>query len=351
MSIYLNFYGLEREPFGATPDPDFLFMTPGHREVLAQLLYAIQERKGFVLLTAEVGMGKTTLLQALRQNLDSTTAVAYVSNSLLPFQGILEYMLEEFELEKPGESHAQRLVTLQNFLLERHRAGQNTVLILDEAQNLYPQTLEQIRLLSNFETTKEKILQIILVGQPELQSRLELPELRQLKQRIGMICSIPAMTGAGTRNYIRTRLRMAGAKDLGIFGEDSLQRISEYAEGIPRVVNTVCDHCLLIGYADQTRRVDGDVVEQAIDYLEAGRRPRPRVRSRERARTRPGTARARAARRASSLRWGLLGVSAAVVAGVAALVFVHSDFVPQVVDLSSSYLTDLARAVKSLVLR
>src|SRR5882672_6809 len=208
MALYLNFYGFDRDPFGVTPDPDFLFMTPGHKEALAQLLYAIQEKKGFILVTADVGLGKTTLLEALRQELDSNTAVAYVSNSLLPFPAILEYMLEEFEIEKPGESAAQRLVVLQNFLIERHGAGQNTVLILDEAQNLYPQTLEQIRLLSNFETTKEKILQIVLV---------EMPELRQLKQRISIMCTIPPMTRSGTRNYIRTRLRMAGARDLGIF--------------------------------------------------------------------------------------------------------------------------------------
>lgn len=353
VSIYLNFYGLTREPFGVTPDPDFLFMTPGHREVLAQLLYAIQERKGFILVTAEVGMGKTTLLQALRQELDSTTAVAYVSNSLLPFPAMLEYILEEFELEKPGESHAQRLMILQNFLLERHRTGQNTVLILDEAQNLYPQTLEQIRLLSNFETTKEKILQIVLVGQPELLARLDTPALRQLLQRIGMISSIPPLTRAGTRNYIRTRLRMAGAPDVGLFGEAALQRISEYAEGIPRVVNTVCDHCLLIGYADQTRRIDADIVEQAISYLEVGRRPRPRPRRREpeRARVRPGTARARAVSRASALRWGLLGMSAAVVASLAAVAVIHPDLLPQAVDLSTSYLSNLADTVKALMTR
>jgi general secretion pathway protein A len=351
VSIYLNFYGLTREPFGVTPDPEFLLMTPGHREVLSQLLYGIEERKGFILVTAEVGMGKTTLLSALRQQLDSTTAVAYVSNSMLPFQGILEYMLEEFELEKPGESAAQRHVTLQNFLIERHRTGQNTVLILDEAQNLYPQTLEQIRLLSNFETTKEKILQIILVGQPELLARLDMPELRQLQQRIGMICSIPPLTRVATRNYIRARLRTAGAQDLGLFGEDSLQRISEYAEGIPRVVNTVCDHCLLIGYADQTRRIGADIVEQAIGYLEAGRRPRLRQRRPERPRVRSGTARARSARRANSLHWGLLGMSAAVVAGIAAVVVVHPDLFSHVMDRSASYLSDLARTVMSLVPR
>ena len=123
MSMYLSFYGLERSPFGPTADPDFLYLTHGHREALAQLTYAIQERKGFMLLTAEVGTGKTTLLEALRRRLDGNTAVAYVSNSMLPFAGILEYMLEDFEIVKPGESHAQRLVTLQNFLVERHRAG------------------------------------------------------------------------------------------------------------------------------------------------------------------------------------------------------------------------------------
>src|SRR5260370_245871 len=242
MALYLNFYGFDRDPFGVTPDPDCLFMTPGHKEALAQLLYAIQEKTGFILVTAEVGLGKTTLLEALRQELDSNTAVAYVSNSLLPFPAILEYMLEEFGIEKPGESAAQRLVVLQNFLVERHGAGQNTVLILDEAQNLYPQTLEQIRLLSNFETTKEKILQIVLVGQPELLARLEMPELRQLKQRISIMCTIPPMTRSGTRNYIRTRLRMAGARDLGIFTDPTVGHIVRSRNGIPRRGNPVGPH-------------------------------------------------------------------------------------------------------------
>jgi general secretion pathway protein A len=348
MALYLNFYGFDRDPFGVTPDPDFLYLTPGHKEALAQLLYAIQEKKGFILVTAEVGMGKTTLLEALRQELDSNTAVAYVSNSLLPFPAILEYMLEEFEIEKPGESAAQRLVVLQNFLIERHGAGQNTVLILDEAQNLYPQTLEQIRLLSNFETTKEKILQIVLVGQPELLARLEMPELRQLKQRISIMCTIPPMTRSGSRNYIRTRLRMAGARDLGLFTEDAVEHIVAYAGGIPRIINTVCDHCLLIGYADQTRRIDRGIVEQAIGYLEAGARPRTRARSslgarRARARSKPSPI--------SPLRWGLLGVSLALVTGVAATIFYHPNVVPTAMDLSTAYLADLSRSVRDLMAR
>jgi hypothetical protein len=256
-------------------------------------------------------------------------------------------MLEEFEIEKPGESAAQRLVVLQNFLVERHSAGQNTVLILDEAQNLYPQTLEQIRLLSNFETTKEKILQIVLVGQPELLARLEMPELRQLKQRISIICQIPPMTRSGTRNYIRTRLRMAGARDLGLFTEDAVEYIVEYANGIPRIVNTVCDHCLLIGYADQTRRLDRGIVEQAITYLEAGARPSVRTRSAV------GVRRVRGRKPApiNPFRWAVLGVSTAVVAGVAATMFYHPNLLPDAMDMSSSYLSDLMRSMRALIPR
>jgi general secretion pathway protein A len=335
MAIYLNFYGLEREAFGVTPDPESLFMTPGHREALSQLLYAIHERKGFILLTAEIGMGKTTLLQALRHELDSTTALAYVSNSMLPFQGILEYMLEEFEIQKPGESHAQRLVTLQNFLLERHRNSQNTVLILDEAQNLYPQTLEQIRLLSNFETTKEKILQILLVGQPELQAKLDLPDLRQLSQRIAMRCTIPPLTRTGTRNYIRSRLRGAGARDVGLFTDAALARIAEYAQGIPRIVNTICDHSLLIGYADQTRRIDREIVDEAIQYLEAGRQPRRRRTARS--------------SRISRGRWAGVGVLAGVVAGVATLAILEFATLSQAVRTTTSYASELAQTLRALL--
>jgi general secretion pathway protein A len=335
MAIYLGFYGLERDPFGPTPDPDFLFMTHGHREALAQLTYGIQERKGFILLSAEVGTGKTTLLQALRRELDgSNTAVAYVSNSMLPFQGILEYMLEEFEIAKPGESHAQRLVTLQNFLVERFRAGQNTVLILDEAQNLYPQSLEQIRLLSNFETTKEKILQILLVGQPELRAKLELPDLRQLSQRIGMRCTIPPLTVTGTRNYIRSRLRGGGAKDAGLFTDAALTRIAEYAGGIPRIINTICDHSLLIGYADQTRRIDREIVDEAIQYLEAGRRPRRRRMTRS-SRISPG-------------RWAGVGILVGVIAGVGMLATMEFAMVSHAVRTTTSYASELAQTLRTL---
>ncbi|HEY3176559.1 MAG TPA: AAA family ATPase [Candidatus Polarisedimenticolia bacterium] len=367
MAIYLGFFGLKKNPFGATPDPEFLYLSHAHREALAQLTYAIQERKGFILLTAEVGTGKTTLLHTLRSQLDGNTAVAYVANSMLPFRGILEYMLEEFEIAKPGETPAQQLVTLQTFLLDRHRAGQGTVLILDEAQNFYPQTLEQIRLLSNFETTKEKILQILLVGQPELRARLEMPELRQLSQRIGLRCSIPPLNPIGTRNYIRTRLRIAGARDSLIFTDRALARIAEYASGIPRIINTLCDHCLLIGYADQTRRIDREIVDEAITYLEDGLRPRRRARvAARRSRNtpheivdeavthledglrprRPARVAARGSRN-TPLRWGLIGTGAGLVAGTIGLAAFQPDALWQAYDASAALLSYLVHSART----
>src|SRR2546426_7155136 len=227
--MYLNFYGLKEKPFNATPDPRFLCLTPGHREALAQLVCSVQENRGFLVLTGEVGTGKTTLLQAFLQRLDGKAVVAYVLDSTLPFEGLLEYMLEELGVPTPANSPVQRLLALRRFMLDRRRAGQNTVLILDEAQNLDAATLEKIRMLSNFETPTEKLLQILLVGQPELQAKLNRPELRQLQQRIELQCSLPPLSPEQTRDYIQTRLRVAGARGLHLFrdppptpgGEDS----------------------------------------------------------------------------------------------------------------------------------
>lgn len=275
--MYLHFYGLREQPFNNTPDPKFLHLTPGHREALAQLLYGVQERKGFIVITGEVGTGKTTLLRALMKRLDANTAVAYLFNSILPFDESLEYMLEDFGIAKPGESRVQRLVALNNFLIERQRAGQNTVVIFDEAHNLSVDTLEQVRLLSNFETSTDKLLQIVLAGQPELKAKLQLPEMRQLKQRIGLRCTIPPLKPEEARDYIRTRLRIAGGRDLNLFTDRAVKQIVEYADGIPRVVNTVCDHCLLIAYSDQTRRIDRGIVDRAIAYLEEGELPARRT--------------------------------------------------------------------------
>jgi general secretion pathway protein A len=313
--MYLTFYGFAEKPFNATPDPRFLYMTPGHREALAQLLYGTQERKGFIVLIGKVGTGKTTLLHALWQRLREQTAVSFVVNSTLPFDGILEYVLEDLGIPRAGESRAQRLIALNNFLIKRERDGQNTVLIIDEAQNLDVATLEQIRLLSNFETPTSKLLQILLVGQPELKTKLDLPELRQLKQRVGLRCHIPPLTVEEARAYIRTRLRIAGARDLGLFADSAIDRISAYTGGIPRLINIVCDHCLLFGYADEKRRIDRQIVDQAIEYLEEGTRRQPKGTRRD-SRTR------------LLLRWSIGSFVVTVASAVAALTL-KSHIVPQ----------------------
>src|SRR5213593_898605 len=272
--MYLSFYGLKEKPFNATPDPKFLCLTPGHREALAQLVYSVQENRGFLVLTGEVGTGKTTLLQAFLQRLNGKAVVAYVLDSTLPFEGLLEYMLEELGVPTPASSPAQRLLALRRFMLDRRRAGQTTVLVVDEAQNLDTAALEKIRMLSNFETPTEKLLQILLVGQPELRAKLQRPELRQLQQRIELQCGLAPLSREQVRDYIETRLRVAGARDLGLFSDRAQDRIAAYSRGIPRRVNILCDHCLVIGYADQRRRIDVDIVDQAIESLQgAARRP------------------------------------------------------------------------------
>ena len=268
--MYLKFFGLLEKPFNPTPDPRFLYLSPSHREALAQLRYGIQERKGFIVLTGKVGTGKTTLLHALRQRLDGQTAVSLVFHSTLLFDDMLQYVLADLGIAKREDSPVQRIMAFNDYLIERERAGQNTVLIIDEAQNLSAQTMEQVRLLSNFETATKKLLQIVLVGQPELRAKLELPELRQLRQRVGLRCQIWPLTVEEARQYIRNRLRIAGARDVGIFTDAAIERVTEYSGGIPRIINILGDHCLLFGYANQARRIDRSFVDAAIEYLEQG---------------------------------------------------------------------------------
>jgi len=336
MSLNLAFFGLQQKPFNPTPDPRFLYPSPGHREALAQLLYGVQEHKGFILLTGEIGTGKTTLLRTLLSRLEGNCASAFILDTTLPFEGILEYMLEDLGVAKPGETHVQRLIALHNFLIERRRAGQNTVLALDEAQNLSLEALEQIRLLSNFETDTEKLLQILLVGQPELLDKLDRTELRQLKQRIGLRCRILPLATEETRDYIRTRLRIAGATDLGLFSDAAITRVAECSGGIPRVINTLCDHCLLIGYADQIRRIDRRIVEQVVEYFEQGER-------------RPRKQRRLPTWRDVLARWGWPAAGAMVLGGAAALTIAHRSELRQILDLSTATISGLAHAASSFI--
>jgi general secretion pathway protein A len=270
--MYLSFYGLREAPFAPTPDPKFLFQSARHREALAQLIYGVRERKGFIVLTGEIGTGKTTLLRTLLERLNADTPVAYVHNSALNIEGLLEYVLQDWGVKSTANSHAQRLFELNEFLIDQHRKGGTPVLVIDEAQNLSVETLEAVRMLSNFETTNQKLMQILLVGQPELRVKLDLPELRQLKQRIGLRCHIAPLSAEETRLYIRHRLRIAGAIDAGTFTDGAIQKIADYSGGTPRVINIVCDHCLLSGFADSKKRIDAGTVSEAIEYLEEGER-------------------------------------------------------------------------------
>jgi general secretion pathway protein A len=194
-------------------------------------------------------------------------AVASFPDSTLPFEGLLECILEEFGIPAPDASHVRRLMIFKNFLRERHRAGLTTVLILDEAQNLLPATLEQVRLLSNCELPGAKLLQILLVGQPELAAKLALPELRQFRQRVALRFALGPLSYEESRIYIRSRLRIAGGRDWGTFSDRAIDTIVRRSGGIPRVINLLCDHCLVIGYADQKRRIDSGIVHEAWGQL------------------------------------------------------------------------------------
>ena len=324
MAINLAFFGLAKEPFSPTPDPAFLFLSPTHDEALAQLVYTVTERKAFMLLTGEIGTGKTTLLRALMERVGEHTAMAFVTHSALSFEGIVECIMNGFGIAKPGQSLAQQLLALQGFLADGARAGQNAVIILDEAQNLSPETLEQVRLLSNLETASEKLLQIVLAGQPEVMATLRLPSLRQFEQRIALRCTVSPLSPAETRDYIHARLRMAGAAATNTFTDDAIERIARSTRGVPRLINNLCDHCLVIGYANQIRRIDKKLADEAIRYF---RRPSGGRRSRV----------PRLPRRA------LVWASGAGVAVAAAVAAVRLDVV--------NVLMDFARSMRDLVVR
>jgi general secretion pathway protein A len=261
--MYQRFFGLRESPFNVNPDPRYLYMTRQIQESLAGLTYGIQNKKGFILLTGEVGTGKTTLLNRLLDWLrGQRVATAYIFNSKLEVNHLFDYMMADFEI--PCESHekSQVLLRLNQWLLERYRAGETAVLIVDEAQNLSPDVLEEIRLLTNLETSTEKLLQIVLTGQPELEEKLKLPQLRQLRQRITLRCRTTPLSVEETFGYIAERLRIAGASGEPIFSKEAIQTVHLYSRGIPRVVNLLCEHSMINAYVDSLRPVPAHLVEE-----------------------------------------------------------------------------------------
>jgi general secretion pathway protein A len=261
--MYQRFFGLRESPFNVNPDPRYLFMTRQIQEALAGLTYGIQNRKGFILLTGEVGTGKTTLVNRLLDWLrGQRVATAYIFNSQLQVNHLFDFIMADFEIPYDSREKSQVLLRLNQWLLERYRSGETAVLIVDEAQNLSSELLEEIRLLTNLETATEKLLQIVLAGQPELEERLKLPQLRQLRQRITLRCRTSALSLEETYGYIAERLRIAGANGEPIFSKEAIQTIHLYSRGIPRVVNLLCEHSMINAYVDTLRPVPAHLVEE-----------------------------------------------------------------------------------------
>jgi type II secretory pathway predicted ATPase ExeA len=260
--MYKDFYGLRANPFNVNPDPRYLFLTRHTEEALACLTYGIQSRKGFVLLTGEVGTGKTTLINKLLEWLRlQQVATAFIFNSRLNVPQFLDYMMADFGIPCDSRAKSQVLLKLYNWLLDRYRAGETAVLIVDEAQNLSDEVLEEIRMLTNLETFTEKLLQIVLVGQPELEQKLKQPQLRQLRQRLTLRAKTHPLTLDETKAYIQQRLRIAGSNGQQIFAPESLIAVHRYSGGIPRVINLLCEHCLVSAFVDQQKIIEPGVVD------------------------------------------------------------------------------------------
>lgn len=275
--MYCDFYGFKEKPFTVTPNPRFVFLSKNHKEAFAHLLYGIDNHAGFILLTGEIGTGKTTVLRTLLSQLDNATVrSALILNPCVSATELLANINREFGIDWEGLNPSQLLDTLNRFLLVEHNSGHTVALVIDESQNLAPQVLEQIRLISNLETETDKLIQIILAGQPELADILAKPELRQFGQRITVRYHLSSMNFDDTRAYVEHRLEVAGGLRAATFTNGALRKIFRYSRGIPRLINIVCDRALLIGYIDESREISRSMASRAI--IEVGeRRSRPAI--------------------------------------------------------------------------
>jgi general secretion pathway protein A len=268
--MYKAFYKLSRNPFEITPDPSFLFATKTHNEALANLYYGVRRQKGFVVMTGEVGTGKTLLVRCLLHLLNrANVEYAYVYNPRLsPFE-FLQYVAGDLGLPASGKSKSELLLQLNAYLVDRHQKSLTTVLVVDEAHHLSIDVLEEIRLLTNLETAQRKLLQILLVGQPELDEKLDSFELRQLKQRIALRCQLQALNPDETKMYIERRLQLAGANSHAgtMFAADAITAVYRHSQGIPRLINTICENALILAYAKRTATVMSETIDEvASDF-------------------------------------------------------------------------------------
>ena len=265
--MYNEYYGLVRAPFEMTPDPSFLYLGEAHREGLATLVYAVNSGKGFVMLTGEVGTGKTTLIHALLGQLDAKTNSAFIFNPRLDPLGFFRVLFDELGIGPACDSKAEYLLALNHYLIAKLAANERVLLIVDEAQNLSTEMLEEIRLLSNLETPTSKLIQIMLVGQPELQALIDKPELRQLRQRIALRHQLRPFDGSELAEYVEGRLEKAGYTGRGVFNKKALRELFRVTEGTPRLINNVCDGAMLLGYARQQSVIGADAIAEVARDL------------------------------------------------------------------------------------
>jgi general secretion pathway protein A len=273
--VYVSFFNLREQPFNLTPDPRFLFLSPQHEEALSHLLYGIYERKGFIEITGEVGTGKTILCRALLERLDNNVSTALIFHSYLNDIELLQAILSDLGLTCKENTRKAYIDTLNQYLLQEFAAGRNAVVLVDEAQNLEPTVLEQLRLLSNLETDDGKLLQVVLMGQPELRERLSTPQMRQLEQRIAVRFHLHGLSRAETRQYVMHRLSVAGAANRITFTARAWTLMHQYCAGIPRRINLLCDLMLMTAYVRGTHRITARMVRHSLRDLSGARRPLP----------------------------------------------------------------------------
>ena len=274
--MYLPFYNLKKQPFHITPDREFLYLSPSHKEALAAMIYGIEEKKGFLAIIGAVGVGKTTILRSYLEGAEKKhLKIIYIFSSRLSFEGLLRTIFQELGLRVETTDAMEMVNRLYEVLLEEYKQGNTVVLIVDEAQNMPVDTLEDLRMISNFETSTDKLIQIVLAGQPEFEDQLNLDRLRQLKQRLAIRATIRPLTKEESLDYIKFRLRKAGSEVGPIFTLSALKKITKKAKGVPRLLNILCDNALIAGLGYNQRPVTKKIAKEVIRDFEGSLRPQP----------------------------------------------------------------------------